>query len=97
MEEFKTKSHELTKASQIEQSLVFEAIARKVGLKASEYEDGQDWALNISNIAEGEISLVHSSDEECSADDCECLICKLRRSLEIALKDSDDDQPHPIH
>ncbi len=80
MEEYRTKSEALTEASQTEQSEVFEAIARKVGLEAKDYGDGKDWALNIERIAEGEVALVHASDEAW-ADDCQCPICQLRRSL----------------
>ena len=75
MEEFRAKSEALTEASQAEQTAVFEAIARKVGLEAKDYGDGKDWALNIERIAEGEVALVHASD------DCQCPICQLRRSL----------------
>jgi hypothetical protein len=97
MEEFKTKSHELTEASQAEQTSVFEAIARKVGLEASVYGNGCDWALSIANIAEGEISMVHSSDADRASDDCECPVCQIRRSLGIALKGDDDEQSHSVH
>ena len=80
MEEYRAKSEALTDASQTEQTEVFEAIARKVGLEAKDYGDGKDWALNIERIAEGEVALVHASDEA-RADDCQCPICQLRRSL----------------
>ena len=80
MEEFRAKSEALTEASQAEQTAVFEAIARKLGLEAKDYGDGKDWALNIERIAEGEVALVHASDEM-RADDCQCPICQLRRSL----------------
>ena len=80
VDEYRAKSEALTDASQAEQSEVFEAIARKVGLEAKDYGDGKDWALNIERIAEGEVALVHASDEA-RADDCQCPICQLRRSL----------------
>lgn len=80
MEEYRTKSEALTEASQTEQTEVFEALARKVGLEAKDYGDGKDWALNIERIAEGEVALVHASDEA-RADDCQCPVCQLRRSL----------------
>ena len=88
MEEFRAKSEALTEASQAEQSAVFEAIARKVGLEAKDYGDGKDWALNIERIAEGEVALVHTSGET-RADDCQCPICQLRRSL-MGSRDPDD-------
>ncbi len=88
MEEFRAKSEALTEASQTEQSAVFEAIAHKVGLEAKDYGDGKDWALNIERIAEGEVALVHVRDEA-RADDCQCPICQLRRSLTDS-RDLDD-------
>lgn len=83
-DEYRAKSEALTEASQVEQTEAFEAIARKVGLEAKDYGDGKDWALNIERIAEGEVALVHASDETRAAD-CQCSICQLRRSLTDAL------------
>ena len=94
MEEFRAKSEALTEASQTEQSAVFEAIARKVGLEAKDYGDGKDWALNIKRIAEGEVALVHASDET-RADNCQCPICQLRRSL-AGSRDLDDAPVAPV-
>lgn len=94
MEEFRAKSEALTEASQTEQSAVFEAIANKVGLEAKDYGDGKDWALNIERIAEGEVVLVHASDET-RADDCQCPICQLRRSL-AGSHDTDDAPVAPV-
>ena len=94
MEEFRAKSEALTEASQTEQSAVFEAIARKVGLEAKDYGDGKDWALNIERIAEGEVALVHTSDEA-RADNCLCPICQLRRSLMDSC-DLDDAPTAPV-
>lgn len=94
MEEFRAKSEALTEASQTEQSAVFEAIANKVGLEAKDYGDGKGWALNIERIAEGEVALVHASDET-RADDCQCPICQLRRSL-AGSHDTDDAPVAPV-
>ena len=94
MEDFRAKSEALTEASQTEQSAVFEAIAHKVGLEAKDYGDGKDWALNIERIAEGEVALVHASDEA-RADDCQCPICQLRRSLAGA-RDLNDAPVVPV-
>ena len=94
MEEYRAKSEALTDASQTEQTEVFEAIARKVGLEAKDYGDGKDWALNIERIAEGEVALVHASDEA-RADDCQCPICQLRRSL-TGSRDLDDAPVVPV-
>lgn len=94
MEEFRAKSEALTEASQVEQTEAFEAIARKVGLEAKDYGDGKDWALNIERIAEGEVALVHTSDEA-RADNCQCPICQLRRSL-MDSRDLDDAPAAPV-
>lgn len=80
LEEFRAKSKALTKASQAEQDVIFKALAGKTGLEAKDYGDGKDWALDIKRIAEGEVALVHISDET-QADNCQCSICQLRRSL----------------
>ena len=94
MEEFRAKSEALTEASQAERTAVFEAIARKIGIEAKDYGDGKDWALNIERIAEGEVALVHAGDET-RADDCQCPICQLRRSLMNSL-DLDDAPAAPV-
>ena len=94
MEEFRAKSEALTEASQAEQTAVFEAIAHKVGLEAKDYGDGKDWALNIERIAEGEVALVHASDEM-RADDCQCPFCQRRRYL-TGSRDLDDAPVAPV-
>ena len=94
MEEFRAKSEALTEAAQAEQTAVFEALAAKVGLEAEDYGDGKGWALNIEHIAEGEVALVHASDEA-RADDCQCPFCKLRRSLTDS-RDLDDAPVAPV-
>lgn len=93
-DEYRAKSEALTEASQAEQTEVFEAIARKIGLEAKDYGDGKDWALNIERIAEGEVALVHARDEA-RADDCQCPICQLRRSL-MDSRDLDDAPVAPV-
>ena len=94
MEEFRAKSEALTEASQVEQTEAFEAIARKIGLEAKDYGDGKDWALNIERIAEGEVALVHASDEA-RAEGCQCPICQLCRSL-TGPRDLDDAPVAPV-
>ena len=94
MEEFRDKSEALTKATQAEQTAVFEALVAKVGLEAEDYGDVKDWALDIEHIAEGEVALVHASDEA-RADDCQCAFCKLRRSLSGS-RDLDDAPAAPV-
>ena len=94
MEEFRAKSEALTEASQAERTAVFEALASKIGIEAKDYGDGKDWALNIERIAEGEVALVHTSDEA-RADNCQCPICQLRRSL-MDSRDPDDAPGVPV-
>ena len=94
MEEFRAKSEALTKATQAEQTAVFEALVAKVGLEAEDYGDSKGWALDIEHIAEGEVALVHTSDEAL-ADDCQCPFCKLRRSLTDS-RDLDDAPVAPV-
>ena len=93
-DEYRAKSEALTEASQVEQTEAFEAIARKVGLEAKDYGDGKDWALNIERIAEGEVALVHTKDET-RADNCQCPVCQLRRSL-TGSRDLDDAPVAPV-
>jgi len=80
MEEYLSKSEALTKTSQVEQSAVFNELANKVGLSAEDYGDGEDWALNIEHIAEGEVAMVHKSYWS-HEDNCQCSVCQLRHSL----------------
>lgn len=94
LEEFRAKSEALTKASQTEQDVIFEALARKAGLEAKDYGDGKGWALDIKHIAEGEVALVHLSDET-QADNCQCSICQLRRSL-MGMLGLDDAPAAPV-
>ena len=93
-DEYRAKTEALTEASQVEQTEAFEAIARKIGLEAKDYSDGKDWALNIERIAEGEVALVHAEDET-RADNCQCPICQLRRSL-AGSRDLDDAPVAPV-
>lgn len=94
LEEFRAKSEALTKAAQAEQDVIFKALARKTGLEAKDYGDGKDWALDIKRIAEGEVALVHISDET-RADNCQCSICQLRRSL-MGMLGLDDAPAAPV-
>ena len=94
VDEYRAKSEALSEASQVEQTEIFEAIVRKVGLEAKDYGDGKDWALNIEHIVLGEVVLVHISDEVL-ADDCQCSVCQLRRSL-TGSRDLDDAFVAPV-
>lgn len=94
LEEFQAKLEALIKASQTEQDVIFEALARKAGLEAKDYGDGKGWALDIKHIAEGEVALVHLSDET-QAGNCQCFVCQLCRSL-MGLSDLDDTPATPV-
>lgn len=94
LEEFRAKSKALTKASQAEQDVIFEALARKTGLEAKDFGDGKDWALDIKRIAEGEVALVRTSDET-QAGNCQCAICQLHRFL-MGTPGSDDTPATPV-
>lgn len=93
-EEFQQRSEALTDAAQVEQTAVFEQIAGELGVPSEDYQDGHDWALNIENLAEGQVALVYRADASQMASNCDCPSCRLRRSLGI-LKEvgtPDDDE-----
>lgn len=96
LEEFRAKSEALTKASQAEQDVIFQALACKIGLETKDFGDGKDWALDIKRIAEGEVALVHTSDET-QADNCQCAICQLRRFLMGTLGSNDTPATPVVH
>ena len=78
MKEYKAKSEALTDEMQAEQSTVFNELSTSLGVPANDWGDGKDWALNIENLADGSVSLVHSDDPSLKRDDCNCPICQLR-------------------
>ena len=92
MKDFKAKSEALTDEMQAEQSTIFNALAKKIGVSADDWGDGKDWALNIENLADGSVSLVHDEDPSRKHDDCGCHICQLRR-LMTGEEHKDEVQP----
>jgi len=81
MEEMRDKSRALTDECQEEQSAVFEELRTAMGISDADWgEGGKEWALNIVDLADGTVALVHETDET-RADDCDCPVCQMRRLM----------------
>jgi len=96
IEEYKAKSEALTETSQKEQSAVFEELRACMNVSDADWGNGgKDWALNIENLADGTVALVHRSDESLSHDNCSCPACQLRRAFGTLTgsKDEEDEAP----
>jgi hypothetical protein len=87
-EEYREKSMTITDELQAEQSTVFEELRTAMNIPDEVWGDGKDWVLNIEDLSDGTVALVHEQDEA-RADDCQCPACQLRRS--IMGSDDDDD------
>ena len=81
MEEYCAKSSALTDKMQAEQLAVFEGVRNLMGIPDADWGDGASWALNIANLADGAVALVHETDPSRQKDDCDCTVCQLRRYL----------------
>ena len=81
MKEYKAKSEALTDEMQAEQSTVFNELSTSLGVPADDWGDGKDWVLDIENLADGSVSLVHDEDPSRKSDDCDCPVCQLRRLM----------------
>lgn len=99
MEEYREKSRKLTEEMQAEQTAVFEELRTGMNIPDAEWGDGKDWALNIENLADGTVALVHDSDPSRSHDDCDCPACQLRRAMGalVGRDDDEDDKPVRLH
>ena len=95
MKEYKAKSEALTDEMQAEQSAVFDELSTSLGVPADDWGDGKDWALNIENLADGSVSLVHYEDPSRKSDDCDCLVCQLR--LLMTGEEREDEVEPVIH
>ena len=95
MKEYKAKSEALTDEMQAEQSTVFNELSTSLGVPADDWGDGKDWALNIENLADGSVSLVHYEDPSRKSDDCDCLVCQLR--LLMTGEEREDEVEPVIH
>lgn len=90
MREFKAKSEALTAEMQAEQSTVFDDLRTEIMIPNEAWGDGMDWGLNIEDLDDGTVALVHDEDPSRKVDDCDCPICQLRRSLQGTLEDDED-------
>jgi len=93
MKEYKAKSEALTDEMQVEQSTVFNELSTSLGVPANDWGDGKDWALNIENLADGSVSLVHDEDPSRKSDDCDCPVCQLRR---LMTGEEREDEVEPV-
>ncbi|UFK26648.1 hypothetical protein [Roseobacter phage RDJL3] len=81
VEEYRAKSSALTDEMQAEQSAVFDGVRDLMGIPDVDWGDGKSWALNIENLADGTVALIHDTDPSRQKDDCDCPICQLRRVM----------------
>ena len=95
-EEFRQRSEAITDELQAEQSMVFEDLRMAIGVPDADWGDGKDWALNIEDLADGTVALVHDQDET-RADNCQCPICQLRRAISSQLAEDSDNEALVIH
>lgn len=95
-EEYREKSMAITDELQAEQSTVFEELRTAMNIPDEAWGDGKAWALNIEDLSEGTVALVHDQDQT-RADDCQCPICLLRRSIMGSRDDSDGDEAPILH
>ena len=91
MREFKAQSEALTTEMQAEQSTVFDDLRTEMLIPNEAWGDGMDWGLNIEDLDNGTVALVHDEDPSRQVDDCDCPVCQLRRSLQGTLEDDDED------
>ena len=93
MKEYKAKSEALTDEMQVEQSTVFNELSTSLGVPADDWGDGKDWVLDIENLADGSVSLVHDEDPSRKSDDCDCPVCQLRR---LMTGEEREDEVEPV-
>jgi len=84
MKEYKAKSEALT---------VFNELSTSLGVPADDWGDGKDWVLDIENLADGSVSLVHDEDPSRKSDDCDCPVCQLRR---LMTGEEREDEVEPV-
>ena len=97
MEEFKTRAKALTDEMQGEQSAVFESLRTEMNIPDADWGDGYDWAVNIEDLANGTVALVHDSAPSRNKDDCDCPVCQLRRTLMEANGIEEDEDVKVVH
>ena len=98
MDEYNAKSLALTDEMQTEQSAVFNGVRHLMGISDADWGDGTSWALDIENLADGTVALVHDTDPSRQKDDCDCLVCRLRRAMTgIELKNEVEPVKPVVH
>ena len=99
MEEYREKSRALSDECQVEQSAVFDELRTAMGISDTDWGDGgRSWALNIEDLVDGTVALVHETDpSRLQADDCDCPICQLRRAMGGQIAEDEDEQPPMVH
>jgi len=91
-EEFYQKSKAITDKLQAEQTAMFEELRQAMNIPDEDWGDGGAWALNIENLLDGTVALVHNQDLTRAA--CQCPICILRRAIvDQLVGDSSDESP----
>lgn len=92
VKEYRAKSAALTNEMQAKQSAVFDSMRDLMGIPGTDWGDGKSWALNIENLADGTVALVHDEDLSHQKDDCNCPICQLCRVI-TGTKHEDEVKP----
>lgn len=91
VEEYRQRADALTNEMQEEQSAAFESLRNLMGLSDADWAKGALWALNIENLADGTVALVHESDESRQGNNCNCPVCQLNRLFK-----GDDTEEQPV-
>lgn len=89
IEEYTKKSEALTTEMQERQSAVFEELRAAMNVPNADWGDGKAWALNIKDLSDGTVALVHDQDQT-RVDDCQCPICQLHRAVSDLSGDDSD-------
>jgi len=91
-EEYKKKSIAITDELQVSQSAAFESVRKELDIPDSDWGDGQDWALNISELGNGTVAMVHKTDGDApnQKGGCGCPACTLAGLLGLTDNDEDD-------
>lgn len=95
-EEYRAKSEAITDELQTEQSAVFEELRTEMKIPDADWGDGKAWELNIEDLSDGTVALVHDQDQT-RANDCQCPICQLRRAISGQSADDSGDEAPVIH
>lgn len=92
-EEFRKRSYALTDEIEKYHSAAREELRIALGISNADWGNGEKWDLNISDLADGTVALVHETDRTRfeNDDDCNCLVCQVRRMMAGAERDANDD------